>query len=483
MNTSAVRHLQGRKVAALLGEWTGGTSASSKQLHWALRRLVLDGVLAPATRLPAERDLASSLGVSRTLVARALDLLREDDLVASRRGAGSWITAPAGGGGEGAVSGLFGPSGDGVLNMAQATPCAPPELDDALERARPRFAELYPGSGYEPRGLLLLRERLAERFTQRGLPTGPHQILVTSGAQHAFGLALRALVAPGERVLVEHPTYPNALEAIRGLRASAVGVSMVDGSWDLDAVDATLRQASPRLAYLIPDFQNPTGARLDQAGRQRLAAALRRNRTSAVVDETLVDLDLDSAVDETPPLPMAAFAEERVITLGSASKSFWGGLRIGWVRAPEDLLQRIATTRVAADLGTPVLEQVVFAELLTDADVVLGRRREKMRARRDRLVELLRQHCPEWRFRIPHGGLSLWCDLGAPVGGKLSVIAEQHGVHIGSGMHFAAHGNLERFLRLPYTLPSEQLEDGVARLARAREALDPGTPAVELPVT
>src|SRR5205807_3137777 len=110
-----------------------------------------------------------------------------------------------------------------------------------------------------------------------------------------------------------------------------ISVEMLADGWDLEGIEAALRQSAPKLAYLIPDFQNPTGQLLDDAGRERLAAVLRRSRTPTVIDETLVDLNLDGS---SMPLPVAGFAEDFVVTVGSASKSYWGGLRLGWLRAP-----------------------------------------------------------------------------------------------------------------------------------------------------
>lgn len=472
--------IRGQKLLELLRPWTGGSSGkvaprlSSSLLHAALRQVVLDGRLPPGTRLPAERELAEVFGVSRTLISRTLDRLREEGFVASQRGAGSWVTLPSGKSGS-EITGRAGwtpPAESEGINLSHATPAAPPELGPAIDRARVRFAEQVTSHGYHPHGLDALRERIAQRFTDRGLPTVPDQVLITNGAQHALALVLRLLVSPGERVLVEHPSYPNALEAIRSVKASLVPVPVDENGWDLEAVEAVLRQACPSLAYLVPDFHNPTGVRLDGASRERLAAMLRRHRTTAVVDETLVDLDLSG---EDPVPPMAAFGDHRIITVGSASKTFWGGLRLGWIRASEELVQRLVVRRPMTDFGSPVFEQLALFELLEDPEPALGRRRAETAARRDELARLLRQHCPQWRFRVPDGGLALWCDLGALVSSRLAVVAEQHGVRVVPGSRFAAQGALERRLRLPYTLPAEQLEEAVRRLARAAVAVSGAT--------
>ncbi|MCA1283496.1 PLP-dependent aminotransferase family protein [Saccharopolyspora sp. 7B] len=468
-----------RGIAELLGSWHSGR-ATSGGLHQAVRQLVLDGRLPPGTRLPAEREFADALEVSRTLVVRALDLLRDEGFAASRQGSGSWVRLP----GDRAHTdpGGWPPSTPDLINLAQATLPAPPEFTAALDRARCRIPAELGGHGYQALGLPELRERIAEHHTRRGLPTNPRQVLVTNGAQHAFALVLRTLVSPGERVLVEHPTYPNPLQAIRGAGAEAVAVPMLAEGWDLDLMSATLQQTTPKLAYLIPDFQNPTGIQMTAQDRERLVAMLRRTRTTAVVDETLVELDLTG---RTPPPPVAAFGDDRVITIGSAGKAFWGGMRLGWVRAPEDLVQRLLLERAVMDLGSPVLEQLVLAELLADPEPALRRRREEVTGMRDSMIAELAEQVPGWRFRIPDGGLSLWCDLGTPVSSRFAIAAEEHGLRLVPGSRFAVHGHLERYLRIPYALPVEQHREVVRRLAAAAGRFDgmPDPGPLEVPIS
>ncbi len=455
--------MNARRLAQLLGTWRRrGSRHGATDLAAGIRLLVLDGRLPAGTGLPPERELAAALAVSRTMVAAAWERLRVNGLVVSRRGAGSWTAVPRGASFGGALDERETPPR--VIDLARAVPSSIPGVAAAAEAVLPRLAAELTGHGYHERGVLELRERIAERYTERGLPTSPDEVLVTNGAHHGFAMALRLLVGPGERVLIEQPTYPNAIEAVRAAHAIPVPVAMSDGGWDLEGVEATLRQSAPRLAYLIVDFQNPTGFRLDEAGRARLGAALRRARTPVVIDETQVELDFE---DGPAPPPLGAFAGDLVIATGSAGKSYWGGLRIGWVRASAELVNRLVAARRGLDLGSPVFEQLVVAELLAGPRDALVERRTRLAAHRDTLADAVRAECPDWSFRLPPGGLSLWCRLPAPVSSRIAAVAQNFGVRVVPGSFFAPHGGLERWLRLPYTEAPDTLREAARRLALA----------------
>ncbi|GAA1280658.1 PLP-dependent aminotransferase family protein [Saccharothrix xinjiangensis] len=448
-------------MARLLGEWRRrGARQGSADLAAAVRLLVLDGRLPAGTRLPAERELAEALPVSRTMITAALDQLRSEGLVASRRGAGTWISLPTGTMGITPDTPLVGHS---MIDFARAAPPALPGVLTAFDNVRRRLPEQLADHGYYEHGHPDLRARIAARYETRGVPTSPDQIVITSGAQHALAMTLRLLTGPGDRVLVEQPSYPNALDAIKAVSAIPVPVAMTDTGWDLPGMAAALRQAAPRMAYVVVDFHNPTAHRLDAAGRVELATIARRARTPLVVDETVVELDLDGDPLDGPP-PMAALADDLVITLGSASKSHWGGLRIGWIRASAEVVHRLVSTRTALDLGSAVVDQLVLADLLANPDPALRERRAQLASQRDVLMAGLREHCPTWRFTRPRGGLSVWCELDAPISTRIAVVAQNHGLRLAPGARFGAHGGFERWLRLPYVQPPDVLRDAVRRL-------------------
>ena len=241
-----------------LGSWHHG-GPTYRALAERISMLVLDGRLPPGTRLPSERSLAQALGSSRTTVAAAYALLRDSGFLASRRGAASRTRIPPGARGTGSGAGGLGSGaitpadgGEQQYDLGAAALPAPAEMTEAVEAAMHALPAHLGGHGYTSLGVPALRELLAQHYTARGLPTDPDQVLVMGGTLQALALVLRAFVSPGDRILVEHPTYPNALEAIRQLPARAVPVPLRPAGWDLPMLEATLRQASPRLAYLVP---------------------------------------------------------------------------------------------------------------------------------------------------------------------------------------------------------------------------------------
>jgi DNA-binding transcriptional MocR family regulator len=466
--------IRGGQLARLLGQWHSlpgrHRSPDYAALAGAVRGLLSDGRLPLAVRLPAERELAESLGVSRTTVTAAYRSLRETGHLTSRRGAGSWTTLPNGH--RVASSGLWTPDDDlDMIDMGVAASAAPIELVHAARAAADDLPRYLGSAGYHPTGLHDLREAVAGRYAERGVPTSAEQILITSGTQQALDLVLRLSVPPGANVLVESPTYPNALAALSGRRAriSTSGLDATAG-WDGEMLLGSLRQIRPRLAYVVPEFHNPTGHLMDAGLRERLVAGAHATGTELVVDESYVDLPLDGG--EMPP-PVAVFdRHSRVVSIGGMSKAYWGGLRIGWVRASAPLVQRLAALRIGVDMASPVLEQLVAVHLLDEAPDIVAARRAQLLFRRDALAGALAEMLPEWRYFLPSGGVTLWAELDGPISSALARAAEDVGVRLAPGPRFGLDGTLERFIRLPFTLPADDLVEAVRRIASVRHDLD-----------
>jgi DNA-binding transcriptional MocR family regulator len=463
----ASRTVSARRLVPLLGTALEATPAY-RGLADALRLLVADGRVPVDSRLPSERELSAVLGVSRTTVTRAYAELRDRGYLTSRQGSGS-VTALPGDLPDARQGTALHPhdeqsTGD-VIDLTCASMSAPPGTVAAYEAAMAELPRYLGGTGYHPLGLARLREAIARRYTERGVATTADQVIVTGGALAGLALTCRALLAQGDRVVLENPTYPNAVEAVRRAGARPVAHPLSPDGWDVAALDATLRQTAPRAAYLIPDFHNPTGALMGEQDRAAVGAALAGTHTVAVVDETLVELAHDPGLPM--PRPLAAH-HPRTVTLGSASKAFWGGLRIGWVRAPRDLVAPLLSARLTLDLGAPVLEQLVLAELLDRREEVVAHRRDAVVRTRDALVSALRNRLPQWRFRVPDGGLCLWVELPEALSTPLCVAADRRGLVLAPGSQFGVDGGMDRYLRLPFTGHApEVVADAVDRLAAA----------------
>ncbi|MQA05125.1 MAG: aminotransferase class I/II-fold pyridoxal phosphate-dependent enzyme [Streptosporangiales bacterium] len=471
---AAERHVSSYRLVDLVGTLRG-PGPTYLRLAQAVEHLVLDGRVPPHTRMPSERSLASALRLSRTTVASAYAELRERGYLDSRRGSGSRTTLPTRRLDD---EPTFLPGMDTKeLDLACATVPAVGGFARAVAAATADLPRYTSQHGYLPHGLPELRQALAQRYTERGLATTPEQIIVTSGALAAWDLALHHCTGPGDRVLCEHPTYPNALRSIELAGARPVPSAVGPAGWDVAMLEATVRQANPRLAYLIPDFQNPTGHLMDDETRQRLARALASSGTPTVVDETMVDLSLDVAEHDMPK-PFAAYARSTgapVLLLGSAGKSYWGGLSIGWLRVPQSLVDPLLATRAGLSTSTPVLDQLVLAHLLADRDELLAPRRADLHDQRDHLVAAVGSRLPDWTFQVPPGGLTLWCAMPEPVATPLAGVAARHDLLLAPGPRFGPGASFERFVRLPYTLPNEQIDDAVDRIAWAYTAVRTGS--------
>ncbi len=456
------RRVSGHGMRTILGSWARPGPAYSA-LADALRQAVLSGALPLRTRLPSERELAEALSVSRTTTTAAYDTLRDEGYLLSRRGSGTVTTLPA----------HLRPTDarfrsatgtDELVDLTTAAPHAPDELHAAVRDALDLLPRYLHTTGYCPGGLPELRAAIADRYTERGTATTPEQVLVTTGGQEAIHLLVAGHAGPGDRVLLEHPTYPHAIDAVRAASARPVVVPSGPAGLDPDLLASTLRRASPALAYLIPDHRNPTGTSLSEHVRAQVRELAGRTRTLVVGDEALTELTLDGP--EPPPFAGDG-TSPYVACIGSASKTYWGGLRIGWIRGHRDLVGRLTVHRGHVDIASSVLDQLVVARLIADRDAVLARRRHELRERRDLLCTLLAQRLPAWTTNRPAGGLALWVDLGAPVSSALTALAPRHGVRVAAGPAFGVEAGLERYLRLPFTEPPDRLERAVEALARA----------------
>lgn len=462
-------------LLARLGPWEHGPGPRSARLGRAIADAVADGRLAPGTKLPAERQLATHLGISRGSVARTYAALRAEGTVVTRHGSGTHVgvagdrsTAAGAGLRADSIIAAVGQRDERTIDLRVAAW----DGDDAdlvglhVPDASLRAA-VVGHDGYWPAGLPMLREAVAARLTATGLPTSPHQLVLTNGAQQATDVALTTLCRPGGAVAVERTSWPGIFEllAVRHLRPVAVPELAADHLPTL----RVLRERRADVAYLVPSFHNPTGAVVPAPVRRLLVEAAVEGGTVVLDDVTLHELWIDGP----PPPPLAATVPgcgDHVVTIGSLSKIAWGGLRVGWLRAEGPLLRDLARVKAAFDLGNPVPSQLAALAALEHVDRLLPGRRAELGRRRDAFVAALRAQRPEWRVVPPAGGLSVWVDVGADAD-RLAVAARDLGVRVPPARACSVDGADLGHLRLSLARPVDELVTAAQRLGAAAERL------------
>ncbi|QDY76131.1 PLP-dependent aminotransferase family protein [Streptomyces qinzhouensis] len=467
-------------LADRLGRWSAGRGPLYLLLAARLRRLIDEGELPPGAALPPDRMFAAALAVGRGTVVAAYEQLRDEGRIVRRRGSGTRVAGPArpeprDTTGAPVFLHLLEPRDDTTILLACAAPAAPPPaLLTAYQRALTRLAAVSGDIGYHPSGIGELRRAIADHYTRRGAPTGPEQILVTNGGQQALSLLARAFVEPGGPVLVEAPTYPGALETFREhaavLRTLPVG---------LDGFEAAVRTPGrrPDLAYLTATHHNPTGAVLPPLARRRLAAAAAAAGVPLVDDEVLAQLVFPGA--EVPP-PLAVH-DDGVISVGSLSKSVWGGLRIGWIRARRPVIDRLARLRAVHDLGGNLPAQFAAAELLPELGRLCRDSAAERLARHDHLRAELARRLPRWEVPAVTGGQTLWIRLPHGDGDSFAQAALRHGVAVLPGSGLDAAGGGAAFIRVHFLAAPEVLTEAVHRLATAWHTYAGGAPPEPAP--
>jgi len=473
-------------LADALGTWAGGSGPLYAQLASALQQQLERGLLAPGARLPSERALGATLGVSRTTVVAAYDQLRAAGWLRSYRGSGTRVSRGVreppqvteleglGESGESLEEGPFAfepPPDDIELTMA-ALPGVPLIAAESRRVAEEDLPELLRSFGYLPFGLPALRQAVATHLSELDVPSTADEVLITSGAQQAIDLLARHFGGPGVSVILENPTYPPAVDVFRASGAHLLPVPLDEEGIRTDLLRLAAQRSRAQVMFLNPSGHNPTGTTLSHVRRREIA------RLAAEAGLTVID-DLANAYltfNKQQPMPIAAVAEpERVITIGSLSKVAWGGLRIGWIRASRSLIAGLAARKVDMDLSTGFFSQALAVRLFARFDELVPLAQHAARVRCDAIEGALRRQLPSWRWVRPAGGLCLWVRL--PVGDAtaFSHLAAGHAVIVRPGPLFSADGSFRDYLRLAYGHEPALLEEAVTRLAAAWAEFRPGT--------
>jgi DNA-binding transcriptional MocR family regulator len=470
--------MRSASLAGVLGTWVTGDGPLYRRLAAALTRSIERGQLAAGERLPPERSLAKALAVSRTTVVKAFGLLREGGLVESRQGSATTVRGAAASGrwnrsSSEQMTTLFGRGGrrdaarehDPIdLSLAPTAPL--PMVEEELRAlVDVDLSALTARPGYSPAGLGALRRAVAERLVAAGVPTTAEEVIVTTGAQQAFSLLAALYLRPRDLVAVEEPTHPGALDVFRAAGVELHAIPTDDDGLRVDLLEKLAAARPPRLVYVIPTFSTPAGTVLSVERRHRLARLAARYLIPVVEDAAPADLALD-AIAALPPV--AHFGTEGpVLLVGSMSKLFWPGLRVGWVRAPRPVIAQLVRLKATADLGTPLLDQMLATRLLARWKEAQVARRAQYRPGRDHLTAALAAVLPSWRWRVPGGGFTLWVQLPHGDARPFAAVAARQGVTVAPGPLFSANEEQTDRLLLEYTLEPRILDEAVDRLARA----------------
>ncbi|MBZ5724720.1 MAG: PLP-dependent aminotransferase family protein [Acidobacteriia bacterium] len=454
-----------------------------RQLHDYFADRIRSGELGRGVRLPATRELAGLLGLNRTTVSAAYEMLESEGLISGQVGRGSFVAAGTGPAGGVPWSALLernetpapahaGPPGKEVISFAMSRPSrelfpldefrascqavlARRDLADILQLGSP--------SGYEP-----LRRHLLEDARRQGLAGVGDDLIITNGCQQALDLIGRVLLRPGDTVAVEDPVYTGLKHLLAGMGAELAGIPVGPDGLDVAHLARVLERERPRFLVVTPNFQNPTGETLPLGARRTLADAARAAGVPVVENDAYCDLRYQGA-------PVAAIKQldesGGTVLLRSFSKVSFPGLRVGWAVGPRPLIDRLRQAKETADLHTDQLSQAVLLEFAQSGRLE-AHRRCVLEAGAERLaatLEACRQFLPPGtRWTRPQGGMNVWVRLPEPLdAGELLPRVQKEGVDYLPGRYFAVSRLEPGALRLSFAgLAPDQIRTGLAILGR-----------------
>ncbi|OED00771.1 hypothetical protein A9Z06_12475 [Rhizobium sp. YK2] len=435
-----------------------------ERLKNALADLINDNAVPIGSDLPSERLLAEALGTSRGTVTAAYARLRETALIESRHGSGHRILG----------SSVYlhvaerpnvslrshedgSPS---AIDMSSGSLSPSPIVLDVVAGVQGKdLVRSVADVGTLSSGLPHLKWEIARHYSELGLPTHPNNIIITNGAQQAIWLLSSILVRPGDPVLVENPTYRGALEAFRHQKARLISVPLDhDLRFDLSALEALLSRR-PKIAYLFSDVSNPLGRTLKADERSAVSAMLRKHEAFLIEDGSQYGLDLTAQLPTTPLV--GSLDENRSALIGTMSKLFWGGLRIGWIRAGRGLIKTLAAFKAASDLGNPILDQAIAARMFPYLAQARSHRRDELQRHLARLQQELRRRSTGWSWIEPDGGSALWIKMPGVSTVSLRQSALRRNLVLSAGPDFSSERGFEDSLRLPFVRPLEVIRSAL----------------------
>jgi 2-aminoadipate transaminase len=455
-----------------------------RQVYEQIKSAIDSHKLNHGEKLPATRELAGLLGLNRTTIAAAYELLESEGLIRGHVGRGSFVEGPAAQQdskrldwetlipAEESPAGSPSRAGAAKISFASSRPsemlfpldefratCR--EVIDSAEAAQ--ILQLGPAGGYAP-----LRRYLLEEARRQGIARPGDDILITSGCQQAFDLIQRVLASNGETVLLEDPVYPGLRNVFVRGGARVVGVPVSDQGVEIDTLARIIEKERPRLVVLTPNFQNPTGTTMPEASRR--AAIVMSRRAGVVVVENDLYGDLRYRGQEIPPLKLLDPLGETVF-LSSFSKIAFPGLRVGWAIGPQHFIARLTEAKEASDLHSDQLSQAVLLRFAISGR--LAAHLQKMVASGAERLEACVAACaaklpPMSRFTQPEGGMNVWVKLPEPLdAADLAARAEREGVSFLPGRHFAIARPHTHELRLSFAgLDPQQISTGLSVLGR-----------------
>ena len=463
-----------------------------RQLFEQIAGRIRAGQLAKGERLPATRELAGQLGVNRTTVSAAYELLEAEGLISGQVGRGSFVTARPGTAETGGVewgalldrgenTPFMQPAGGGEISFVMSRPSSGLfPLDDfraSCEAVLRRsdladILQLGSPSGYEP-----LRRYLLDDARANGLATAGDELLVTNGCQQALDLIARILLKPGDAVAIEDPVYPGLKNMLAGMGAQLVAIPVAGDGMEVAALERALERERLRLIVITPNFQNPTGATMPERARRALVEMARAKGVPVVENDAYGDLRYEG--EHIAPVKSLDDAGGTVL-LRSFSKISFPGLRVGWALGPKALIERMRQAKEASDLHTDQLSQAVLLEFAESGKLAAHRARvvqagtERLRA----TLEACREYLPaRTRWTKPQGGMNMWVRLPEPLdAAELLPRAREEGVAYLPGRYFAVSRQDAGALRLSFAgVAPEEIRRGVAvlgKLVAAAEEMD-----------